>query len=32
MAGNKYLNFLSLEDNDTILTKSAAQIFSLNLA
>ena len=32
MTKYKYLTFLLLEDNDAISAKSAAQIFSLNLA
>ena len=32
MTHNKYLTFLFLEDNDPISAKSAAQIFSFNLA
>ena len=32
MTHNKYLTFLSLEDNNPISVKSAAQILALNIA
>ena len=32
MTHNKYLTFLFLEESDSILAKSAAQLFPLNLA